>query len=146
MSVILIIVSGILGTMVMTIFSHILEKLSDHKFNETHLLNRLINRSKTFDTVAEDNDFRGWAIHLVIGILMAAGLFFYLNHAKELNPLLCGLVLGFFLGIIGVLGWTVMFLKHSDPPEINLTYFFIQLICAHMIFGITALWILTKLT
>ncbi|TVZ15455.1 hypothetical protein JM81_1699 [Maribacter sp. MAR_2009_72] len=144
MDVILIILSGILGTMVMTVFSHILEKMSGHKFNEAHLLNKLIDRCGTFDSDAEDNDIRGWAIHLAIGILMAMGLYFYINYAKEFSVLISGVVIGFFLGIIGVLGWTIMFKKHSDPPEINLVYFFVQLICAHMIFGVSALWILTK--
>ena len=39
--------AGIIGTTIMTGFSHVVELLSGHKFNEAHLLNQLIGLSKT---------------------------------------------------------------------------------------------------
>ena len=136
--------AGILGTTIMTGFSHVVELLSGHKFNEAHLLNQLIGLSKTMKDYVDNNYYLGWLIHFLIGISMAAIMYAYYFHFSKDIVIWTGLIFGLALGVIGVAGWSMIISNHSNPPKINWTYFFLQLILAHMIFGITVSWILAR--
>ena len=142
MIVIEIIFAGILGTSVMTLFSHLLEMITSYKFNEAHLLNELIHRSKPTANTISKNHFYGWVIHYVIGFGMAAGLYgYYLYKVNEIT-ISRGAFLGFILGIIGIAGWSLLIHLHSNPPKIKWNIFFIQLMGAHVIFGVIVTYIL----
>jgi len=136
--------SGILGTIVMTGFSHVVESLTGHKFNEAHLLNGLIKRLRSTSTSIGDNHYLGWIIHFAIGISMAAILYSYYFYLADGIFIWTGLFLGFILGIIGIAGWSLMISYHDNPPKIDWMYFFIQLMVAHMIFGLTVTWVLAR--
>ena len=136
--------SSILGTAIMTGFSHVVESLTDNKFNEAHLLNGLISNLKSVNSSIGDNHYLGWIIHFAIGIGMAAILYCYYFYIVDDISLWTGLFLGFILGIIGVAGWSLMISYHDNPPKIEWKHFFIQLVVAHMIFGVTITWVLAR--
>ncbi|WP_339840195.1 hypothetical protein [uncultured Maribacter sp.] len=144
MVILVILSSGVLGTTLMTLFSHILELLTHHKFNEAHLLNELISRSKSISFNVGQNHYYGWIIHYAIGVCMAAGLFCYYFYMADRIGIWVGSLLGFVLGIIGIVGWSLIINFHSNPPCTKWKYFFAQLIVAHIIFGLTATWVLIK--
>lgn len=144
MEVLKIFFSGILGTLMMTVFSHILELLTGSKFNEAHLLNGLLDRSKFSNSNIQKNNFLGWILHFTIGICMAAMLYFYYMYISNYISLWLGIVLGFVLGIIGIAGWLIMKNCHSKPPEINWYSFFIQLVVAHVVFGVVVTWVFIR--
>lgn len=68
MNILIIICSGILGTTVMTSFSQVLGLFSKYRFNEVHLLNMFVNRSKYSTSDIDKNYILGWIIHYLIGI------------------------------------------------------------------------------
>ena len=144
MAILAIFISGILGTAVMTGFSHIVELFTDHKFNEAHLLNEFINRSKTTTSKIGKNHYLGWLLHFMIGVCMAGFLYCYYFYMADNVLIWTGVFLGFILGIVGVAGWSIIISAHSDPPEIKWKLFFVQLIFAHIIFGVTVTWVLAK--
>ena len=133
----IIILASIVGTLFMTAFSQLLAVFTGHKFNEAHLLNALFDNSLSSNLDISKNDIRGWSLHLLIGLIMVLGLWAFYHFDICGENLLVGAILGFFAGIIGVIGWSVLFYLHDNPPKINLTYFYIQLIFAHVVFGIT---------
>jgi hypothetical protein len=45
---------------------------------------------------------------------------------------------GIVAGIIAIVAWQVMFALNPDPPSIKLKSFYIQLLIAHIIFGLVA--------
>lgn len=145
MKLLIIFCAGILGTTIMTGFSHVVELLSGNKFNEAHLLNQLIDLSKIFKRNVKHNYFLGWLIHFGIGISMAAIIYVFYSCIHYSDVIWTGLIFGFILGIVGVGGWSMIISSHNDPPKINWTYFFLQLILAHMIFGITVSWVITRI-
>ena len=144
MEILAIFFSGILGTVVMTGFSHVVESLTDHKFNEAHLLNGLIKRLRSTAPNIGDNHYLGWVIHFAIGISMAAILYCYYIYLADSISIWTGLFLGFILGIIGIAGWYLIISYHDNPPKIDWKFFFIQLVVAHIIFGVTVTWVLTR--
>mgnify|MGYP001108782294 CR=1 FL=1 len=142
MIVIEIFFAGILGTSVMTLFSHLLEMMTSYKFNEAHLLNELIHRSKPTTLTIGKNHFYGWVVHYAIGFGMAVGLYGYYSFTVYEVTTWRGALLGFILGIIGIAGWSLLIHLHSNPPKIKWNIFFIQLMVAHVIFGVIVSYIL----
>ncbi|SIQ90584.1 DUF6789 family protein [Maribacter ulvicola] len=144
MTIFTIFISGIIGTTVMTGFSHLVELITALKFNEAHLLNSFIDRSKSSTSNIARNHYLGWLIHFSIGICMAAVLYCCYFYMIDSVLVWSGVFLGFVLGVIGVAGWSMMISVHSNPPKIEWNYFFTQLIIAHIIFGTTVTWLLIK--
>jgi len=144
MAVLIIFFAGILGTSMMTVFSHMLELVTKEKLNEAHLLNGLIDKAKPTNYEVNKNHYFGWVIHYAIGLCMASGLYaYYFYIAQEIN-IWKGIILGFILGVIGIAGWSLMIGIHANPPKINWNFFFVQLMVAHIIFGMTVTWILAR--
>ena len=144
MAIFIIFISGIIGTAVMTGFSHVMELITGHKFNEAHLLNGLIDRSNFSTSKIEGNHFLGWVIHFIIGVCMAAALYCYYFYLADNVLIWTGIFLGFILGIIGITGWSMLINVHSNPPKITWKFFFAQLIVAHVIFGASVTWVLLR--
>ncbi|WP_373519505.1 hypothetical protein [Pricia sp.] len=136
-TIINILISGLIGTTAMTLFTIFVETVTGKDLGEPKYLNRLISTSVHFDAKIGDNHIFGWAAHYVIGVLFAAVMVAFRSisgiHLTTLN----GMLLGTALGIMGIIGWTVMFAVHHDPPKIDFPLFMAQLIVAHILFGAT---------
>lgn len=135
MNVLSVALAGILGTFIMTGFSHIMELISGEKCNEAQLINLLLSRSKN-STISDKNHYLGWVIHFIIGILMAIGVWMYYQNITGIPHAFYGAGVGFILGIIGVIGWSIILSVHPNPPKNNWVLYFLQLITAHIIFGV----------
>lgn len=131
----LILLSGFIGTSLMTLFSYIMSVIMKDHFREPQLLNQLINGSSFIPFHVNRFSLTGWIIHFAIGFAFA----FLFNLAVNLwdvdANLLNGLLFGFVAGIAGITGWKIMFRLVDYPPEISLNRFLFQLIIAHLIFG-----------
>ncbi len=136
--------AGIVSTLVMTLFSHLVEMITGEKLNEAHLINLLIDRSKLSMKITR-NHILGWLIHCVIGILMVFGLFLYQDQNASLPMHVHGLCMGLALGGLGTLGWWLILSFHPNVPENNWILFFGQLMVAHLIFALTATFFLKTL-
>jgi len=134
MNILIIICSGILGTTVMTSFSQVLGLFSKYRFNEVHLLNMFVNRSKYSTSDIGKNYILGWIIHYLIGICMAAALYCYYSFVLHSNIVWTGIILGFILGIIGIAGWSLLIGFYSNAPKVEWKYFFYPTCCgAHIL-------------
>lgn len=138
MEVIVITVSGLVATTLMTGFSYLIAAVKKSQFREPELLNILITRSPILPVRVPDRHLLGWAIHYTIGWIFVL-VFDYIWRSSLLNPTLAsGCLLGFIAGIIGILGWQLFFTLSPDPPRIPLKNFYLQLLVAHVIFGLGA--------
>ena len=134
----LILLSGFAATSTMTAFSYLVANMKKSQFREPELLNILISRSRSTSLKISKNHFAGWLIHYSIGFVFV-GIFHLLWKYTELPvSLWSGAGLGFVAGIFGIGGWIAFFKTNSNPPEIEFKDFYIQLLVAHVIFGITA--------
>lgn len=130
-----IVLGGLVGTTIMTAFSYMCGILFSKEFGEPKLLNKLLNRSFSGDEDVKEDSPLGWIIHFAIGILFAwiMHLFFlWTDHTTW--PI--GSLLGLAMGMLGVLGWALVLNLHRSPPKLELTEFYLQLVVAHVIFGL----------
>lgn len=142
MFVLKIVTSGILGTLLMTLFSYVCGQLFSKEFGEPKLLNALLYRASNHKNKTVTHALLGWILHLCIGIVFAFFLYSYFEWKnrfgwrESLPNLYMAAILGFLLGLLGVMGWTVLLKIHHSPPKIELPEFYIQLVVAHIIFGL----------
>ena len=113
-------IGSFIGTIFMSLFSYFMSDLVSEKLGEATLLNMLIENANNSSV----NPIVGWIVHwLYVAIL----------------PLWVTSVLtGALSGIIGIIGWLIMFYLHPRPPKLNFPLFFKQLFVAHILFALGA--------
>jgi hypothetical protein len=130
--------SAVVSTTLMTLFSYCVGRLRNKQFMEPEILNDLLMRNGTIEKGAVQNHPLGWFIHYLVGFqfIIAYEVFW---HTTSSSPTL-GLfvVLGAVSGGIGVIAWSMFFLSHSNPPRLDFKEFYLQLVVAHMVFGVGA--------
>lgn len=135
-----IITVGILATIFMTVFSYGFSYVVNGNFKEPQLLNYLIDKlPKNKYSICREHIY-GWLIHISTGILFVLVFkivtIFIIVDLSFWNGFLSGLL----AGLIGVGMWSVVFTLHPNPPSNNKPMFYLQLICAHIIFGIVMVY------
>ncbi len=134
-----IILAGIAGTSVMTLFSYICQLISHKKLGEPKLLSQFLQKSRMEIGKKSRMTFWGWVLHygtgIIFSLLMALIIYFF-----EV-PLTWGTaaLMGFTLGLLGIAGWQVLYWLHHDPPAMDRPAFYLQLVVAHIFFGIGAI-------
>jgi len=132
-----IIAIGILSTIAMTAFSYALSILTKNKFEEPQLLNELISRLPKVQITLPREHVLGWLLHVLVGIFFV-GIYAVLYHYNIVtHSILSGGIYGFAAGLFGVLIWAISLSIHPNPPVLNRLAFYLQLVPAHVIFGIT---------
>lgn len=130
-------VGTIIGASFMTLFSYLTTYSFDKLFKEPVLLNILLKRAK-FVKGRKIHWITGWFIHYGIGVIFVI-IYDLLWESTAIDPsYLSGAVFGFFSGLLGITGWSIIFNIHEHQPEIDFAKYYLHLILAHIIFGIGA--------
>ncbi|WP_051935726.1 hypothetical protein [Salegentibacter sp. Hel_I_6] len=138
MDILTIFISGVIATTVMTIFSYVVSHFKSKQFREPELLNALISRSEIIKLKISKNNILGWIIHFMIGWFFVFAFSFIWEFTNFFAGILSGSILGLLVGVIGIFGWKLMFKLNRNPPNIDFSQFYLQLIIAHILFGISA--------
>lgn len=131
----MIILISALATLSMTAFSYLCSYLTGNQFKEPELLQQLLNSSRL--PVNSTNNFLGWLLHFLLGVVFAASLVFTRSYFSFYTTWIFAIIAGAIAGIIGIIGWHGMFLLNPKPPKISMKKFYLQLIIAHIIFSVT---------
>jgi hypothetical protein len=131
------IIVSIAATSAMTLFSYAASASFRELYKEPVLLTFMLTRlnielpDKTKATLA-------WLLHYFIGFLFVVG--YHILWAKDILPVsfLSAFLLGFVSGVIGILGWMIMFKMSHHQPPIDFKGYYFQLLLAHIIFGLVA--------
>lgn len=132
---------SVTATSVMTTFSYVMATIKKSQFEEPEILNKLIDSDENIPLHISKNNILGWFIHYFLGFAFVAIFYFCWSILNIAPTLLSGLLLGAGAGIIGIGGWRILFYLNSNPPDIYPWKFFLQLLIAHIIFGIIATYI-----
>lgn len=134
-----IIIAGVVGTSLMTLYSYLKSEKEDEQFREPELLNELIDRSKLFPTIKEESTHpAGWGAHYAIGISFVTAYHFLWRNSLCRPSIAKTLVVGSVSGLLGIASWKIFFSQHDNPPHNNRSGYYRQLFVAHLIFTAAA--------
>lgn len=128
-------ISAIIGTSAMTLFSNLVSDYENKNYREPEVLGQLIERLPK-DISKGKARLTGWGMHYAIGFLFVS-IYNELWKRKIVNPsLISGATIGAASGLAGIVGWKGMFEVHPNPPAKNLKKYFGHLMLAHVVFGV----------
>ena len=127
--------SSITATSTMTLFSYIISKKEKENFREPKLLGDFVRKS--FHTSKKESRYLGWALHYVTGVGFTGAYDVLLSLGRKRPTVKNGLLYGAIAGGAGVIMWRVLFKNHHNPPKTHKEGFYLQLVLAHVIFGLT---------
>lgn len=130
-----ILISALVGTSAMTLFSYLVSESKNKNFREPEVLGDLVERLPNTNST-KASQLVGWGLHYAIGTLFVAGYDKLWAKTKVTPSLTSGALLGAASGVVGVIGWKLMFKAHPHPPAKKLKPFFGHLMLAHMVFGL----------
>lgn len=121
----------------MTLFSYAASASFRELYKEPVLLTFMLTRLN-IELPAKSKATLAWLLHYFIGFLFV--LAYHLLWIKNILPVsfLSAFLLGFISGIIGILGWMIMFKMSNHQPPIDFKGYYFQLLLAHIIFGLVA--------
>jgi len=129
--------SAMLATSAMTIFSYMFAYLSKNNTREPELLGKMIRRlvpviSKPIARAG------GWTAHYAIGLLFAELYGQIWERTAVKASVKSGLIFGGLSGIAAILIWKFTLEAHPLAPATDFRNFAINLLLAHLVFGIFA--------
>lgn len=129
-------VVGAVGTTAMTLFSHVTSNMVRHNFREPSLLAQALSGTLL---PAEGRLAlpAGWLTHYLIGCPFALVHYGAYRQAKLAYTTGNGLALGMYSGLTAILCWYVIFKRHPSTLHIAYKRFYLHLIVAHMVYGVT---------
>ncbi len=130
-----ILVSAIVGTTAMTLFSYLLSDSKNKNLREPEILGQLLKRLPNH--VSKKSALcAGWLAHYAIGVLFVA-IYHELWKRVHIPPSIAsGALLGTASGIVGAVARKWSFEAHPNPPAKDLKLFLYHLIVAHAVFGV----------
>ncbi|RAV28632.1 hypothetical protein [Sinomicrobium soli] len=131
------ILTGIVSTSVMTLFSYVYARLRFSVFKEPELLNILIRNSSKIPFTPGRNSALGWVLHYTIGMIFVWIFDLLLQAGLITFSMAISVVYGISIGVIGVFAWLLMFALSNNPPRIRYGEFFVHLLLAHLLFAVS---------
>lgn len=127
--------ANVVGTSLMTLFSHIVSDLEGQNYSEPNLLSKFLEHSPASlpKNVAKP---AGWLGHYLVGAAFTGLYTLWLKQRKSSPSITNGLLLGVLSGVSGIAAWKTAFKLHPNPPKTPTPQFFIQLLAAHVVFGL----------
>jgi hypothetical protein len=130
--------SGVLGTSVMTAFSHLLSDITHDNLSEPELLGRLYKEWQ-LPGHGQLGRIAGWHLHYTMGVGWTALYALFLRKGWLTRKLSSSLKAGAVSGIVSVAAWEAMLRSTPNAPRINKLKFYGQLVPAHVLFAFIAI-------
>ncbi|WP_035759584.1 hypothetical protein [Flavobacterium tegetincola] len=121
----------------MTAFSYIISATFRALYKEPVLLTYFLDELQL--KVSERlKSILAWILHYCIGLGFVVCYHLLWTYQLPFIRWESGLLLGAISGIIGILGWVFIFRYTHHKPKIDFIGYYLQLLAAHIIFGLTA--------
>lgn len=135
-----IILSGVVGTIFMTLYIRKKSKDEHQQFLQPVLLNKLIDNAKNLpDIKNKKNNPTGWVLHYGAGVSFVTAYYLLVKNVL-LKPTITKILLtGTISGLIGIVIWKTLFKENHRPPQNNRFDYYRELLLAHIVFSLFAI-------
>ncbi|MFL9831750.1 hypothetical protein ABS764_12920 [Flavobacterium sp. ST-87] len=137
-----ILISSLVATSVMTLFSYIISESFRELYKEPVLLSYCLT-ALAISLSAKTKNVLGWIIHYAIGFLFVFGYYLLWENEIISETWIAAFILGAISGIIGILSWVIIFKISDYNPKIDFKGYYLQLFFVHVIFGLSAFAVYT---
>ncbi|HEX8270458.1 MAG TPA: hypothetical protein VF581_11255 [Flavobacterium sp.] len=122
------------ATNIMTTFSYLLSVTYDRLFKEPVLLNYILDQ---IGICPKDKwkGIAGWLAHYVVGLVFVTIYQIVWLFTDMKFGWLSAIILGAISGVVGILGWRLMFRLPDKKPNVPLHDYYVQLFFAHIVFA-----------
>lgn len=132
---------SLISTTVMTLFTYLISFNKKEFFIEPLVLNKLFFPKKKN---SRKHNISGYIAHYSVGFIFSS---FY-KAVWEKSPVSVNEknsgMMGFINGIAGICVWHLFYMLNPDPPKIQLKKYYLQLLLAHVVFGLANGWTFKK--
>ena len=136
-TIILLFLVSIIATSSMTLFSYSVSSAFRELYKEPVLLAFVL---KKFNINISSNAkiTTAWILHYLIGLFFVVIYYMLWKNNIITISTLDTLIVGAVTGIVGIVGWVLLFKTSDYRPNLNFTGYYLQLFLAHLIFALTA--------
>ncbi|WP_133159399.1 hypothetical protein [Solitalea longa] len=131
------IAAAVVGTSLMTLFSYLLTKSQKKNYTEPEVLSEIVDENNSSVSEKEAKAL-GWTAHYGVGLAFTSAYSLIWEHTSIKPSIASGATLGALSGLLGILGWSQLFQMHHSTSTTYKAEYYMQLILAHIIFGIGA--------
>jgi H+/Cl- antiporter ClcA len=132
-----IILSGLFGTLAMTLFVNLVAAIFKKPLHAVKILSRMLQRGDNTDS--RQKKYIKYAIasvvHYSIGVGFAYVFSFLLQQQVIELKLSHAILFGSLAGLTGILGWRIVFAIHPNPPKLELSHYLLVIWLGHLIFA-----------
>lgn len=129
--------SAFFAMITMTGFSYIVSNTFRELYKEPVLLTYFFDELN-LEVGSALKNVLAWLLHYSIGLGFVIGYHLLWYNRLLSMTWLVAFLLGAVSGIIGIFGWVFIFGYTQHEPKIDLKGYYLQLLIAHIIFGLTA--------
>jgi hypothetical protein len=129
-----ILIAAFSATNIMTTFSYLISKTYDKLFLEPVLLNYIL-KSVNVCLKGRWAKFSGWLAHYIIGVFFVVIYYLVWRYTSLKFGWISAIVLGVASGIVGILGWRLIYKLPDKKPAAPLAEYYVQLFFAHVVFA-----------
>ncbi|EPR69133.1 DUF6789 family protein [Cyclobacterium qasimii] len=138
--------SGIAGTIAMTLVMYLYSSLSNHFTKVIHILGSMISGESNFTNPEKRVLLLGTLAHFGVGIIFSFSYFLLWNWGIFRINFQDAVLIGAASGVLAVIVWKSYLSLHSKPPKISQLHYFIALFLAHIVFGIVSVNVFQLIT
>ncbi|CAH8283470.1 hypothetical protein EV196_102420 [Mariniflexile fucanivorans] len=135
----------IISVSIMTLFSIIASHLFNKEYREPIILSKIISTNNIKEKETGIDLFAGWIIHYFIGAIFIVFYFVLWHNFEQLKSVFWNIIVGLLFGIIGVVGWNLIFKIFPKLHDFDFKGFCIQLLPAHVFLCLFAMLLLNWL-
>lgn len=137
-----IILAGIFGTALMTLFMYMLSLVTHDRFKVVKILGTMLTFQTTHSKGLSDRPSAimvGTLTHYLIGIGFAF-IYSWLWSTNIVEKNFFEItVLGFVNGMVGAAGWKIFISIHPNPPNLRLRSYLLAIVLGHVFFAVGVL-------
>lgn len=132
------VLSGVAGTMAMTLVMYLYTFFTQQFTKVIHLLDSLLAGNLDFKNPQKSTLMIGTIAHFGVGILFSFSYFLLWNWGVFQINFKDSILIGVVSGLLAIVVWKGYLSFHNQAPDISQTHFFIALVVAHLVFGIVS--------